>query len=932
MTPFLDRDPAATPSGLLPRRHAPSIGGQRAGNGRLPQLCLLSLVISAATGTSPVAIAGDSPATDAANESSDAAAALKVSRNKEADKVSTLDAVSVKADAKDLNSQISTKRDQSVTVDSLDNQSIQVHAQDDSIASRLMTAPGVSVTRDEDTPRYITVRGIDSSLNSTTLDGITLASVGDEGSGSRSINLQLIPSEIADRIDIYKTFSAEQNPDGIGAQINLVSGSAFDHPKNSLHLDSNVNYHDLRGDNGYNSQSGIESPWGKGLSAKYSTVFGPADDFGITVSGHEQEFNGNQNKLFQTTQYFYDGSGNYISSPSAANGWNGKASPYNIAYYMDNRRTKTYGGSAKLEWWPAKGPFKASLMAYDYGMDERRTENGYQIYTEQGVTGQTDTSGTEQVKSLNAIYGNKNWSRNNRGVLGNVSWVEDDNRLNLAAGYTRERVRVMQQNITLTASPSDTYLDYASAGKGEIFNMTSLSDPSVIRSSEYDISTANQKYTQSVASMGDIRLDFSRNTGPGAEGFGVAAGAEYKVLDLSSDYTNVIYDTGADYSGYLYYPSYKFPKSNYALPFFDYKKFIAAGGWSNLAVDGDESSYESQASDFDYREKVGDAYVSLHYANPVVEAVLGLRYDDTRYVSHAPAIADDSISGMAKNTGSYKLPLPSFNLVAHVSDNTNLRLSLSRTIGRPTPSYIAQAESSSYDEDTGTTTISKGNPDLKPEKSFNIDASIERYFNDNNGYISLAWFRKNIQDTIFQMDTDSADASGAITTTEQYQNASKASIQGVELSFVNRGLAYWGQTFDLLFNATHMDGKMSYTNTDGSSRTVYQLTNQPKNVANLGVSWHMPWFRSTLTVAENYTGRYIIGFGSSSWQDRGFRGRFVTDASWTSRIDDHWSVVLTASNLFNKDQYETLGDNYQFMRNLNNYACTYYLHLKYDFN
>lgn len=853
--------------------------------------------------------------------------AVQASSEDPGQNATTLDAVQVRA--KKASQAVEIKRNSAVMVDSVGKETIQVPSQEDSIAQKLVAAPGVSVMRDEDQPRYVTVRGIAANLNSTTLDGITMASVGDSGGGERKINLQLIPTDLADRIDIYKTFSAEQSPDGIGAAINLVSASAFDQPKNSLHIDTSVNYHDLSNSTSQ-SMEHTKSPWGNGFNGKYSTTFGSDDEFGVTLSARRQELQASQNKLFQSTQYFFDNDGNNISGPTSS-GWNGMSAPYNFAYYADDRWIKSYGGAAKFEWRPKDSPLRASLMAYDYSLLEQRTENGYQILNEKTVTNQTPTSGTTTISSLNVIYQNAIWARQNQGVLGGLEWAQDEQSLALRAGYTKDSIKLTTQNINLKATPSgNQQLNYASSGVGEIYNITSLSDPSIISSSTYELSSASQAVTDAVSDVMDIRLDYSNNIGADARGLGVAAGLEYKQLGVSTDYTTTTYEAGGDYSSYLYYPSQNYPKSVYSLPYFNYSQFLADGGWSNLTVNQASSDYSSAASDFEYDEKVKDAYVSMHYATDLIEAVLGVRYDDTSYTSRTAEISDGAVTGTTVNKGSYHHALPSFNLVAHVADDTNLRFSASKTIGRPIPSNIAQAESTSCDSDTGECTVSRGNPNLKPQQSTNLDLSIEKFFNDNNGYVSLGIFRKDITDNIASISTEETNADGTITTVTTPQNLEDSKLRGVELAIVNRNIELWGQRFDVMFNATQMDGQMVYRWT-GGSRTIYQLNSQPKKIANLGFTWHLPWLDSSLTISENYTGKHIFTIGSSSWTDRGFRSRYVTDIAWTSRIDDRWSMSLSAANLFGSDQYQTLGDDYQYMRNLNNYAATYALHVVYDF-
>lgn len=885
---------------------------------------MTGLAVALALATSQVSAA---PQSAPSYEMPDTAADRPAARNE----ATTLDALQVTAAAAVTESAVVAKRRSAVTVDSLDKESIQVTSQENSIAQRLVAAPGVSLMRDEDQPRYVTVRGIAANLNSTTLDGITMASVGDEGGGERKINLQLIPNDIASRIDIYKTFSAEQNPDSIGAGINLVSGSAFDQPRHSLHVDASVNYHALGNDDGRNSLSQTTDRWGSGLSGTYSTTFGNADQFGLTLSAKNQDFQTSQNKLFQSSQQFFDTRGNYISGPLQDQGWNGMSAPNNFAYYADNRWIRTYGGSAKLEWMPADSPLRASVLMYNYGMEERRTENGYEFITARNVSNQTPVSGEKGIDSLNVIFENKVWARNNRGVIGGLEWEEGTQWLALRGGYTRDRINAHGRSTRLTAKPVGQSLTYASPGVGEIYNIVGLSDPSIIDGARYDLNSASESQTYGTAEVKDVRLDQRWNVGPDARGFGIASGLEYKRLEVDSDITRVNNLAGGDFSRYLYQPGYQYPKAGYALPFFDYHAFQSDGGWSALPVDQTGSTYSSLASDFRYLETVKDAYVSLHYSTDLIEAVAGVRYDDTTFTAHTPAITAGVVTGTGRNGGGYDNLLPSLNLVAHVRDDINLRFSASKTIGRPIPSNIAQAEVVNCDGDSGDCSISRGNPDLQPQRSTNMDVSLEKYFNGGSGYVSLAVFNKDIKDNIAGITSESIDAQGRVTTINTPQNLEDSSVRGVELSFVNRGIELGGQRFDVLFNAAQMDGRMVYRSAAGT-RTIHQLASQPKQIANLGVTWHMPWLNSSLTLSQNYTGKHIFTIGANSWQDRGFRSRHVTDIALKSRINERWSVGLNAANLFGEDQYQTVGDNFEYMRNLNNYGPTYALHVTYDLN
>lgn len=61
---------------------------------------------------------------------------------------------------------------------------------DKNVAESLQRLPGVSVTRDQGEGRFVVIRGLDSSLNSVTIDGMTMGTPED---GTRSAPLDVIP-------------------------------------------------------------------------------------------------------------------------------------------------------------------------------------------------------------------------------------------------------------------------------------------------------------------------------------------------------------------------------------------------------------------------------------------------------------------------------------------------------------------------------------------------------------------------------------------------------------------------------------------------------------------------------------------------------------------------------------------------------------------
>jgi hypothetical protein len=78
---------------------------------------------------------------------------------------------------------------------------------DGSVVEQLVTLPGVTGIEEGDTPRFISIRGIAANLNATTIDGLSIASIGSDGDGSRQVNLQLLPSNMSAGNEVYKSFT-----------------------------------------------------------------------------------------------------------------------------------------------------------------------------------------------------------------------------------------------------------------------------------------------------------------------------------------------------------------------------------------------------------------------------------------------------------------------------------------------------------------------------------------------------------------------------------------------------------------------------------------------------------------------------------------------------------------------------------------------------
>ncbi|CAN0478734.1 unnamed protein product, partial [Phaeothamnion confervicola] len=118
--------------------------------------------------------------------------------------------------------------------------------------------------------RYISIRGLDSGLNNTKINGMNAAQPEKE---NRRVPLDMIQTSALSSITVHKTLLPDQDADGIGGAVVLETATAFDYRGPVIDFTASGFYHDL---------SDKVQPMVEGTLA---TRFGADDRFGILVSG-----------------------------------------------------------------------------------------------------------------------------------------------------------------------------------------------------------------------------------------------------------------------------------------------------------------------------------------------------------------------------------------------------------------------------------------------------------------------------------------------------------------------------------------------------------------------------------------------------------------------------------------------------------------------
>ena len=144
---------------------------------------------------------------------------------------------------------------------------------DDNIGNFLVRMPSVTGQFAEGKVTYIRIRGIDPNMNAVTVDGTRAASGGTRAGLNRRLEIDSIPAEFIDQIEITKAPTPDMDADSIGGSVNLKTKSAFNQKGRIVSFRAGFTYDTVRK---------TLRPQGSFL---FSDLFGPEGKLGVMITG-----------------------------------------------------------------------------------------------------------------------------------------------------------------------------------------------------------------------------------------------------------------------------------------------------------------------------------------------------------------------------------------------------------------------------------------------------------------------------------------------------------------------------------------------------------------------------------------------------------------------------------------------------------------------
>lgn len=826
--------------------------------------------------------------------------------------IDDVEEITVYGQALSIERAIDTKRQSDAILDAI--------AQDDigrlpdlNTAQAALRIPGVAIQNDQGEARFPIVRGLNSTYNRTTVDGMVIASP-ERGSLARAVPLDLIPAFLLAGIEVQKSITPDLDHNAIGGSINLVTRSAFSSDEPFLIGGVFLGSHEQTADGTTLNDGEDVLPWRGNFAA--GGRFGADGQFGAVIGMDYsiRNFEIPQVEVDDADYTEFDAAGNNVG---LGNG-NGIVVPTNQRIFFYNNVRERIGITGRLEFQPSERLYLDFAGYYnEYNDDERRDEERYELGTSGSssqpavIRNQTPTSGITDTGFNIVGIGRFVLDREITSLRAGAEWQATPGLL-IEADVALTNAELSNPEVT-EAFQTDTDLG-ARYGTSSFFNTVDPLDPEAF----FDLTNyahVNRGVLDRFTDDDTLEAKLDGTWLPAAGGLELKGGLLFRNIDKSEGF-NFQRFVAADGLGYTLAD-------------------VADAGLANASwqggyrfenrIDLDASDRFFGGNDFDQvlnidrgssaTEDVLAAYVMAGYEGERWTVVGGLRVEDTEW-DGAP-LDGDTVSG------SYTNLLPSINVRFEATDDVVLRAAASQTLGRPNLSDLTRGISINTAEET----ISRSNPTLDPRLSTNVDLSAEWYI--PNGLLAAGVFYKDVQDEVFLLTTDGPIEVDGVTydALTQPENAADAEILGFEAQY-QQTLSFLPRPFDgfgLIVNATVLDTEFVVPLADGSTRTTSYFQ-QPDFVGNFTVFYATPDFE--IRASYNYTDSFLDALNANDPdRDEFWDSRSQVDMQARFNLNDRITVLFEGQNITDEGRRELTGPGARFLQEDAVFGRTYWVGL-----
>ncbi len=747
----------------------------------------------------------------------------------------------------------------------MSQQSIQL-SPDVNVASVLQRVSGVTMERDASgEASYAILRGMDKRYNYTLVNGVKIPSPDDK---NRYIPLNIFPSDLMDRLVVSKSLTADMEGDAAGGVVDMVMKDAPSHFQLQANAAVGTTDYFWSGSRNYLSSNRGDytkkAPY-ETFGSEYKASMNDFKNGPTRVKSHSIPAPNFIGGLSVGNRFWHDRLGVMLAG-SLQNIFRGTERTYN-SVKMASGQQAMYISSLQHRYYSIHDLTAGAHAKFDLTLGDHKLE-WYNMYI------RTRSQGIRYNNSISTEY------------IGDDTYTQDDETRSssqtqsifatnlkgthhLTKDFTLDWSGIFSQ--AKEEDPDRTYVTLTNTVQatdgvdGSLWSSNKNIQKTLPKSAE-----RRYQHNKDTDWAGYINLSYDTHFGSGVDALW-KAGAQYRRKERSNRY----------YS-YIFNPA-------------DISQQLDGNGFDQFAnVEWTCKTPYSQASQLNYdsKEHIGGAYAMVTVKSKWGELYAGFRAEHTNQIY--------TMLQKFRNMGqvgeqSYWDYLPSASIKWTPNEKMNVRLSYYRSINRPGFYEIVpyQLMGEEYQE--------KGNPNLMRARIDNIDLRWE-WFPSKTEQILAGVFYKYLKDPIEQVFVTSDGKIGA--GTDAYympDNLGNAKNMGFEIDVI-KYIRHFGVKANYTYtHSVITTTKREYQEGSAEYKTgVMQtrpLVNQAPHTANLSLLYKDTENGWNAQLAASYTGTKLALVSPFKDADQWDKAMFSLDLSAEKQFKNGISVFLKANNL-----------------------------------
>ena len=724
------------------------------------------------------------------------------------------------------------------------------------VANVIQRVSGVTLERNSNGDgQHAILRGMDKRYNYTLVNGVKIPSPDNK---YRYVPLDIFPSDLLDRLEVYKALTPSMEGDAVGGAVNMVMKDAPDRFTFSANISSGYNelfmQRDFMSYDFKNIQS--KSPYERNGNQYNAT---PADFSKAAIDYHSKKPMPNLLGSVAIGNRYLNGKLGVLLAGSYQNTYRGSNSLFFDSETVDTLRGETLTKMNERQYSEQQTRYGLHSKI-DYRFNARHKIQFYNAFMNLTNVQVRDVKSTQlTIGGYDPVLGNATLGYSTRSRLTRQqifnSTLQGKHQLTEKLGLQWSAVYSKATNEV----PDNVTVPLLGIRKNFLDTKTTVGDASRRweHNSDRDISAyLNLTYVQP---LGDMQLEYM-------------AGGLFRDKVRTNFYNN-----------------YQLRPSN---PFAQFGSDFTAYSQIQWTIQNPRGAVAT-ALNYDASEQIRAGYVQVKAESENLEVLGGVRIEatDQGYSMLFPIGEDRPVGSQV-----YTDILPSLHFKYKTKENTNLRASYFRSVNRPgffeiVPYRIVQEE---YQE--------RGNADLRRAIADNIDLRYEIFPNSSDQFM-VGLFYKHIKDPIeYTLQRDVLRGQDIYYAPGNFGNANN---YGIEIDYIR-----YFKMFGVKANYTYTHSQITtpkskrIRNESGDLETINvdqsrPLYGQSAHVANLSLLYKNTKQGMDAQLAAGYTGDRINTVSQFLDNDLWQKGFVQMDASVEKTFSNGLGIFVKANNLLN---------------------------------